>query len=139
MATSTNTSISRATGENDGTSSEDGGSAGKTNPTSTQVGSSPGNTGEQGRDMNRACKAANNRIADFETELAELREQAARAQAAAKPVKEAKAPRAARASQNTTIDPGDAVPPGVAVEEPQPLDEEDRAARDASEEHLSPG
>jgi septal ring factor EnvC (AmiA/AmiB activator) len=89
------------------------------------------------RDMNRAFKAANSRIADLETELAELREQAAAAQPVTKPVKEAKAPRAARASRKASIDPGDAVPPGVAVEEPQPLDEEAQTARDALEEHLS--
>lgn len=89
------------------------------------------------REMNRAIKAANSRIADLETEVAELRDQAAATQAAAKPVKEAKPPRAARASRKAPIDPGDAVPPGVAVEESQPLDEEARAARDALEEHLS--
>ena len=36
-----------------------------------------------------------------------------------------------------TIDPGDAMPPGVAVQQPQPLDEEAVAARDALDEHLS--
>ena len=56
------------------------------------------------RDMNRAIKTANSRIADLETELAELREQAAAAQAAAEPVKEAKPPRAARASRKAPID-----------------------------------
>ena len=91
------------------------------------------------RDMNRAFKAANSRIADLEAELAELRDQAAATQVVAKPVKEAKTPRAARASRKASIDPGDVVPPGVAVEEPQPLDEEARAARDALEEHLSAG
>ena len=91
------------------------------------------------RDMNRAFKAANSRIADLEAELAKLREQAAAVQVVAKPVKEAKAPRAARASRKAPIDPGDAVPPGVAVEEPQPLDEEAQTARDALEEHLSGG
>jgi hypothetical protein len=89
------------------------------------------------RDMNRAFKAANSRIADLEAELAELREQAAAVQVVAKPVKEAKAPRAARTSRKAPIDPGDAVPPGVAVEEPQPLDEEAQMAQDALEEHLS--
>jgi Tfp pilus assembly protein PilX len=89
------------------------------------------------RDMNRAFKAANSRIADVETEIAELREQAAATQAAATPVKEARAPRAARAARKTTIDPGDAVPAGVAVEEPQPLDEEAQTAQDALEERLS--
>ena len=89
------------------------------------------------RDMNRMIKAANSRIADLETELAELREQAAAVQVVANPVKEAKAPRAARTSRKAPIDPGDAVPPGVAVEELQPLDEEAQMAQDALEEHLS--
>jgi chromosome segregation ATPase len=89
------------------------------------------------RDMNRMIKAASSRIAELETELAELREQAAAVQVVAKPVKEAKAPRAARTSRKAPIDPGDAVPPGVAVEEPQPLDEEAQMAQDALEEHLS--
>jgi ribosomal protein L29 len=89
------------------------------------------------RDMNRTIKAANSRIAELETELAELREQAAAVQVVANPVKEAKAPRAARTSRKAPIDPGDAVPPGVAVEEPQPLDEEAQMAQDALEEHLS--
>ena len=89
------------------------------------------------RDMNRAFKAANSRIADLEAELAELRDQAAAAQAAAKPAKQAKAPRAARTLRKAPLDPGDAVPPGVAVEESQPLDEEAQTARDALEEHLS--
>jgi hypothetical protein len=87
--------------------------------------------------MNRAFKAANSRIADLEAELAELREQAAATQVLAKPVKEAKAPRVARASRKALLDPGDAVPPGVAVEDPQPLDEQAQTARDALEEHLS--
>jgi hypothetical protein len=50
MATPTNTSVSRTTGEDSGTSSEDGSNAGKTKFTSTQVGLSPGNTYEEGRD-----------------------------------------------------------------------------------------
>ena len=62
------------------------------------------------RDMNRAFKAANSRIADLETEVAELREQAASVQVVAKPVKEAKAPRAGRSSRKAPIDLGDAVP-----------------------------
>jgi hypothetical protein len=91
------------------------------------------------RDMKRTIKAANNRIAELETEIAELREQAAATQAAAKPIKEAKAPLAAREPRKATVDPGGGVPPGVAVEEPQPSDEEAQAARDALEEHLSAG
>jgi hypothetical protein len=54
MATPTSTFVSRAIGENHGTSSKDGSSAGKTKFTSTQVGLSPGNPDEEGRDC--ACR-----------------------------------------------------------------------------------
>ena len=35
------------------------------------------------------------------------------------------------------VDPGDAVPPGVAVEEAEPMDAEAEAARDALDANLS--
>lgn len=91
------------------------------------------------RDMGRAAKAANARIAELEAEVAQLRAQADRAAAAAKRVKPASLKPASSApkSRRREIDPGDAVPPGVAVEEPEPMDEEAEAARDALEEHLS--
>ncbi len=94
------------------------------------------------RDMGRAAKAANVRIAELEAEVAQLQAQAERAAAAAKrakPTKHASLKPASPApkSRRREIDPGDAVPPGVAVEEPEPMDEEAEAARDALEEHLS--
>lgn len=89
------------------------------------------------RDMGRAAKAANARIAELEAEVAQLRAQADRAAAAAKRVKPTKPASPAPKSRRREIDPGDAVPPGVAVEEPEPMDEEAEAARDALEEHLS--
>jgi hypothetical protein len=49
-------------------------------------------------------------------------------------------PRAAAArprKQSRELDPGDAVPPGVAVQEPTPLDQEAEAARASLEENLS--
>jgi len=49
----------------------------------------------------------------------------------AKPTKPARAKR-----QGREIDPGDAVPPGVAVQEPAPLDEEAETALENLEEHL---
>jgi hypothetical protein len=47
-------------------------------------------------------------------------------------------PRTAASSKrrSSEIDPGDAVPPGVAVEEPAPLDVEAEAARENLEERL---
>ena len=99
------------------------------------------------RDMGRAAKAATSRIAELEAEVAQLQEQAERAAAAVKRAKPAKAApakpiptkpaSATPKSRRREIDPGDAVPPGVAVEEPEPMDEEAEAARDALEEHLS--
>ena len=89
------------------------------------------------RDMGKAAKAANTRIAELEAEVAQLQAQAERAAASAKRVKPAKPASAAPKSRRREIDPGDAVPPGVAVEEPEPMDQEAEAARDALEEHLS--
>ena len=86
------------------------------------------------RETNRVAKAANKRIAELEAELAQLQEPAAR-QAVAPPV-EKTARRGSRA-RSREIDPGDAVPPGVAVLDPEPLDAEAEAARDALEEKLS--
>ena len=87
--------------------------------------------------MNRALKAANSRIAELETELAALQQQAAAPPPAAEPAETPKMPRRARGSRKAAIDPGDAVPPGVAVQEPQELDEEAQAARDALDDNLS--
>ena len=50
MATPTNTSVSRTTGEDNGTSSEDGSNAGKTEFAITQVGLSPGSADQEGCD-----------------------------------------------------------------------------------------
>ena len=86
------------------------------------------------RETNRMAKAANKRIAELEAELAQWQEQAAR-QAVAQPV-EKTARRGGRA-RSREIDPGDAVPPGVAVLNPEPLDAEAEAARDALEKKLS--
>ena len=86
------------------------------------------------RETNRAAKVANKRIDELETELARLQEQTARQSIAPKAEKVARRGRQARGRE---IDPGDAVPPGVAVLEPEPLDAEAEAARDALEENLS--
>lgn len=86
------------------------------------------------RELTRAAKQAAARIAELETQLATqtvpntVPEQSART---------VRGSRAAAGSRKRPIDPGDAVPPGVAVIEPQPLDEEARAAKDALTSHLS--
>ena len=86
------------------------------------------------RETNRAAKAANKRIDELEAEVARLQEQAV--QPVAAPAAE-KAVRRGRQARGRKIDPGDAVPPGVAVLQPEPMDAEAEAARDALEENLS--
>ena len=86
------------------------------------------------RETNKAAKAATARIAELEAQVAQLEKKAA---AAPPPVRAAKPPRPARARhESREIDPGDAVPPGVAVQEPQPLDEEAETALENLETHL---
>ena len=85
----------------------------------------------RGREANRASKQANARIAELEEEVARLEKQVSSQAAAAK----RSATRAA-ARKSRDIDPGDAVPPGVAVQEPEPLDEEAETVKGNLEEHL---
>ena len=87
------------------------------------------------RELTRAARQAAARIAELETQLAAA--QTAPDAAPEKPAKSARGTRAASGSRQRPIDPGDAVPPGVAVAEPQPLDEEARAAKDALTDQLS--
>ena len=86
------------------------------------------------RDTNKAAKAAAARISELEAQVAGLQKQAAPAPASPQQAIPAKPPRAKRASRE--IDPGDAVPEGVAVQEPGPLDEEAETALEHLEEHL---
>lgn len=89
------------------------------------------------RDAGRSAKVNAARIAELEDQVAQLERQAASEAASAKRrSKPAPAVRAAR--QDHPVDPGDAVPPGVAVQEPAALDEEAEAAREHLEEHLRP-
>ena len=71
------------------------------------------------------------RIAELEDQVATLEKQVASQATSAK--RSAKRP-ASRKSRD--IDPGDAVPAGVAVEEPEPLDKEAERALENLEEHL---
>ena len=74
------------------------------------------------REMNKAAKAAALRIADLEAQLADLQGRAASRGASTNRVaKRSGAPAGARKPRE--LDPGDAVPPGVAVLEPAPLDD----------------
>jgi hypothetical protein len=87
------------------------------------------------RDANRAAKVATSRIAELEDQVAQLEKKAASqvvpAKRSPKPESKARSKRQSRA-----VGPGDAVPPGVAVQEPAPLDEETETARENLEEHL---
>jgi chromosome segregation ATPase len=84
-----------------------------------------------------AARQADARVAQLEAEVTRLEGALAKASRAAP----AKASRAAavrlRKQPPRERDPGDAVPPGVAVQEPEPLDQEAEAARASLEEKLS--
>jgi len=83
------------------------------------------------RDTNRATKTAAARIAELEDQVAQLEKRLASAQPQAKPAASARRQRRSR-----EIDPGDAVPEGVAVQNPAPLDEEAETALENLTEHL---
>lgn len=98
------------------------------------------------REAVRAAKAASARIAELEAQVEQLEGKVAAQEAsreasptaAAKPARQspAKPNRPRKQKQQQGIDPGDAVPPGVAVQEPAPEDEEARQARGNLERHL---
>ncbi len=92
----------------------------------------------KGRDAGRAAKTAAARIAELEGQVARLGKQmAAPATAAAAGGSQPTAPpKGRRRAKHREIDPGDAVPPGVAVEEPAALDWEAETARNNLTEHL---
>ena len=92
------------------------------------------------REAGRAAKTAAARIAELEDQVARLENQAAPprpptapapAEGGSKPTASARGKR-----QRRGVDPGDAVPPGVAVQEPAPLDEEAETALENLEEHF---
>ena len=85
----------------------------------------------KGRETNKAAKAATTRIAELEQQVTQFEKQAAAVKADKKPARPSGASRKSRG-----IDPGDAVPPGVAVQEPEPLDNEAKTALGNLEEHL---
>ena len=93
------------------------------------------------REAARAFKAATARIETLEAQVAKLeraaipKEVPARTNATTPKPKPARATRGRRPSGHR--DPGDAVPPGVAVQEPEPMDMEAKTAFENLEEHLS--
>ena len=102
------------------------------------------------RDSVRAAKQATARIEELEAQLAAR--PAATAAQPAKPAKRASkpaakaevpaAPRKTKARRGQAMsyerDPGDAVPPGVAVAEPEPMDKEATKAFENLQAHLHP-
>ncbi len=90
----------------------------------------------KGRDTGRAGKAAADRIAELEGEVARLERQLKRQTAPARLKTSTEAVRTTRKPRRREIDPGDAVPPGVAVEEPAPPDKEAEAALAALDDHI---
>lgn len=84
------------------------------------------------RESNKATKAAMSRISELEGQVAKLEKIATTASVSARAAEPKRARRRSR-----EIDPGDAVPPGVAAQDPAPLDEEAKAALENLEEHLA--
>jgi len=88
------------------------------------------------REANRAAKTGAVRIAELEEQVARLEKHVAHQTARAGGGQPASPPKTRRRGQRREIDPGDAVPPGVAVEEPAAPDLEAEMARENLEEHL---
>jgi hypothetical protein len=72
----------------------------------------------------RSAKILDARLSELEARMAVLEERMTRSERTGE--KPARRPRATRRSRD--IDPGDSVPEGVAVQDPEPLDEEAEAA-----------
>ena len=87
------------------------------------------------REANRTAKTSAARIAELEAQVAELERKAAVSTSPSK--RKSQPAKPARVSRRASgVDPGDAVPPGVAVQEPARLDEEAETALENLEEHL---
>jgi len=88
---------------------------------------------KKNRELTRAARDATSRIGELEEQLDALQKRAARD--AKRPSGEAARPPRQRRSRPER-DPGDAVPEGVAVAEPQPMDREAEQALENLERHL---
>lgn len=87
------------------------------------------------REAKRAAKTAAARIAELENQVVQFEKQAVAQTAPAKRSSKP-SPTARSKRESKGIDPDDAVPPGVAIEEPSALDQEAKTVRANLEEHL---
>ena len=85
------------------------------------------------RELKRASGADAGRAEELERTVAKLERKLGTGEAEGR----APAPKAPRRRRKAERDPGDAVPPGVAVEDPEPPSEEDRQVLDNMNERLS--
>jgi hypothetical protein len=77
----------------------------------------------KGKDATKAAKIAAGRIAELEARVIDLEKRASPKPLRGRP-------------KRSKIDPGDSVPPGVAVEDPEPMDDEAETAFENLTEHL---
>jgi hypothetical protein len=102
---------------------------------------------KKNRELKRAAGAASERVTELEGEVARLEQRLAKAAAPeASPAasrnaraatgRAARQPRSRGAGQGSKRDPGDAVPPGVAVEQPEPLSEAEQTVLDHLNQEL---
>lgn len=99
-----------------------------------KLGRANANLRSRNRELKRAIAEASDRIAALEAELGRNEGQVA----AAAPAGARKEPGRRTARRGRDRDPGDAVPPGVAVQEPAPLSDADRKVLEQLNEALSP-
>ena len=91
------------------------------------------------REATRAAKMAAARTAELEEQVARLEKQIAARSVPDRTSQPAAPAKGRRRTTQREIDPGDAVPQGVAVAEPAPADLEADVARDNLEAHLGTG
>jgi hypothetical protein len=92
------------------------------------------------KELKLAASTAADRIAELEREVSRHERRLARASRSATPSPSGQesTARSGRRSGRSDRDPGDAVPPGVAVKEPEPLSDDDKKVLDRLNEELSP-
>lgn len=88
------------------------------------------------RELTRSAKVANARVSELEAGATQTQVVSV-GRTTGNSAKATKGARASVASRLRAVDPGNTVPPGVAVAEPQPLDDEARPAKGAPLNNLS--